>query len=204
MRTESDTESSWVPAALSNEGELRLLRQVAGGDRQAFQALYVGYHRRLARFLTRLTRQYDVAEEIINDTLWVVWCKAADFRGESQVSTWIMGIAYRRALKTLQRLQSVTRHASLATVDDEATGDTAETAVEATELHERIDRALAHLPVEQRMVIELTYFLGHSCEEIALIMECPVNTVKTRMFHARRKLRGLLPQSSSARNGGRA
>ncbi|HSE13344.1 MAG TPA: RNA polymerase sigma factor, partial [Rudaea sp.] len=56
-----------------------------------------------------------------------------------------------------------------------------------------LDRALATLPPEQRLVVELTYCLGHSCEEIATITDCPVNTVKTRMFHARRKLRELLP-----------
>src|SRR2546430_7460478 len=55
------------------------------------------YHRRLARFLTRLTSHFDVAEEIINDTFLIVWRKARDFRGDSQPSTWILGIAYRRA-----------------------------------------------------------------------------------------------------------
>jgi RNA polymerase sigma-70 factor (ECF subfamily) len=59
---------------------------------------------------------------------------------------------------------------------------------------EWIDLALAHLPTEQRLTIELAYVLGHSCEEIAAIANCPVNTVKTRLFHARRKLRDLLPR----------
>jgi RNA polymerase sigma-70 factor (ECF subfamily) len=60
------------------------------------------------------------------------------------------------------------------------------------EINEWLDVALQRLPLEQRMVIELAYHVGHSCEEIASIMECPVNTVKTRMFHARRKLKPLL------------
>src|SRR5581483_10767316 len=62
-----------------------------------FEELYNLYHRRLARFLTRLTRRYDIAEEVINDTFWIVWRKAGDFRGDSQPSTWILGIAYRKA-----------------------------------------------------------------------------------------------------------
>ena len=78
------------------------MHRIAHGDRAAFKELYLLYHRRLARFLTRLTTRYDVAEEVINDTFWVVWQRAADFRGASQVSTWIMGIAYRRGLKTLR------------------------------------------------------------------------------------------------------
>ncbi len=201
MWSEGDSIYAIGQAALSNDGELRLLRKVAAGDRQAFQSLYVSYHRRLARFLTRLTRQYDVAEEIINDTLWVVWCKAPDFRGESQVSTWIMGIAYRRALKTLGRLRSNARQTALAVADAEAVTNSV---ADAAELQEWIRHALEQLPLEQRMVLELTYFLGHSCEEIAEIMDCPVNTVKTRMFHARRKMRTLLPQSDGTCDGERA
>ena len=178
-------------AATANAAELRLLARVANGDRQAFQELYVGYHRRLARFLTRLTRGYPIAEEIINDTMYVVWCKAAGFRGQSQVSTWIMGIAYRRALKALKRESSAAHVPALpGAPDSQATDATQRT----EELHDWIGCALDDLPAEQRMVVELTYYVGLSCQEIATIMECPVNTVKTRMFHARRKLRTTLPQ----------
>jgi len=198
MAGESDAEAREPAAPPSNEREAQLLRLVANGDRQAFRTLYVGYHPRLARFLTRLTRRFDIAEEIINDTLWVVWCKAGEFRGDSQVSTWIMGIAYRRALKTLKRLQSMAPAPDLpldgmafATDEPQRTD----------ELHEWLDRALLQLPPEQRLVLELTYYLGHSCAEIAAIMDCPVNTVKTRMFHARRKLRVLLPQLEGTRPG---
>ena len=74
-----------------------------GGDRAAFKELYLIYHRRLARFLMRMTSRHDLIEEVINDTLWTVWLKAGDFRGDSLVSTWIVGITYRRALKALRR-----------------------------------------------------------------------------------------------------
>src|SRR5215469_9860381 len=77
--------------------EVDLVARVAEGDRKAFEELYYLYHRRLARFLTRLTKRYDVAEEVVNDTFWVVWRKAKTFRGDSQPSTWILGIAYRKA-----------------------------------------------------------------------------------------------------------
>jgi RNA polymerase sigma-70 factor (ECF subfamily) len=201
MSAEDDADARLPAAPSSNERETQLLRLVANGDRQAFQALYVGYHPRLARFLTRLTHRFDVAEEIINDTLWVVWCKAGEFRGDSQVSTWIMGIAYRRALKTLKRLQS-TAPAPELPLDGPALAT--EEPQRTDELHEWLDRALLHLPPEQRLVLELAYYLGHSCAEIATIMDCPVNTVKTRMFHARRKLRILLPQLEGNLPGARA
>src|SRR3979490_3454412 len=77
--------------------EVDLMARIADGDRKAFEELYNLYHRRMARFLTRLTHRYEVAEEVINDTFWVVWRKARDFRGDSQPSTWILGIAYRKA-----------------------------------------------------------------------------------------------------------
>lgn len=183
-----------VVAPQGDAHECGLLRRTAARDRDAFAALYLIYFQRLARFLTRLTRHPDVAEEIINDTMWVVWQHAADFRGSSRVSTWVMGIAYRRALKTFRRasLQVVTVELGEA---DEGRSD-AGAEVDGTDRDELVARALAALPVEQRLVVEFTYYFGHSCAEIAEIMDCPVNTVKSRMFHARRKLRTLLPELS--------
>jgi RNA polymerase sigma-70 factor (ECF subfamily) len=185
-----------MPAPLSHQqqqqrddSDRKLLTRVAAGDREAFREIYIAYHRRLARFLTRLTRRYDVAEEIINDALYVVWKRAGDFRGESRVSTWIMGIAYRRALKTLtsrgqQQFVAAPLDSQPLLAPDE---------LGAAETSEWILLGMERLPVEQRMVIEFAYGYGHSCEEIAQIMDCPVNTVKTRLFHARAKLRAILP-----------
>jgi RNA polymerase sigma-70 factor (ECF subfamily) len=173
--------------ASSNERELELLRLVVLHDRAAFKELYLIYHRRLARFLMRITPQHELIEEVINDTLWTVWQKAASFRGASRVSTWIVGIAYRRALKALRRNGNVMN----TSIDDAAL-----VATEPVLDDERqwLQQALNELPLEQRMVLELAYLLGHSCEEIAEIMQCPTNTVKTRMFHAREKMRRSLPR----------
>src|SRR6201998_1232013 len=82
--------------------EVELIARIGDGDRRAFEELYNLYHRRMARFLTRLTHRYDLAEEVINDTFWVVWRKARTFRGDSQPSTWILGIAYRKARNALR------------------------------------------------------------------------------------------------------
>jgi len=189
--------------------ETDLIRRIAEGDRKAFEELYYLYHRRLARFLTRLTRRYDIAEEVVNDTFWVVWRKAKTFRGDSQPSTWILGIAYRKArnaFRTSARLAEKNLQAELLPPTDEEPAGT-------EELRDWLTRALAELPVEQRLAVELCYELGYSCEEISKIMDCPVNTVKTRLFHARAKLQRLLPQlatpvggsaDGSAREGGAA
>jgi RNA polymerase sigma-70 factor, ECF subfamily len=175
-----------VVGSSSDEHECELLARIAARDGAAMKELYLLYHRRLARFLMRLTSRYDLAEEIINDTFWVVWQHAGDFRGASRVSTWILGIAYRRGLKTL-------KSAGPLPFESDSDPDAAfHEPSRQTELNAWLDVALARLPLEQRAVIELAYHVGHSCEEIAAITQCPVNTVKTRMFHARRKLRTLL------------
>ncbi|MGA2776211.1 MAG: sigma-70 family RNA polymerase sigma factor [Steroidobacteraceae bacterium] len=181
------------PGNAGNELERDLLRRISGGDRDAFRELYLRYHRRLARFLTRLLHRYADAEEIINDTLWIVWQRAGEFRDASRVSTWIMGIAYRRALNMIRSATTHERAMALQIADSEATVSDSAQALEERQL---LDASLAQLPLEQRLVLEFTYYLDHSCEEIAQIMDCPVNTVKTRMFNARRKLRTILASSA--------
>jgi RNA polymerase sigma-70 factor, ECF subfamily len=174
-----------APAGPSAEARERaLLAAVAARDGAALRELYHTYHRRLARFLMRVTSRYELAEEIINDTFCVVWMRAGDFRGASKVSTWIFGIAYRRALKSLRSLHAVDGGGE----HQEASEDPGAH----FELSDWLATALEQLPVDQRVVLELAYHAGHSCEEISSITDCPVNTVKTRMFHARRKLRSLL------------
>ena len=189
------------PASDADEAERALLRRISVGDRDAFRDLYLRYHRRLARFLARLTRGREDAEEVINDTLWIVWQRAGDFRGASRVSTWIMGIAYRRALKLIRRAATHARAMVLEQSDGELV---TEDSVEATSNRQLVEQGLGQLPLEQRLVLEFTYYLDHSCEEIAEIMECPVNTVKTRMFHARRKLRTILSEDAAGAGDSRA
>lgn len=165
-----------------------LLRAVARGDRRALEALYLGYHRRLARFLSRITPRYENVEEIINDTFMIVWQHAKEFRGASRVSTWIIGIAYRVALKSLRRNYGPPR----AQAGDHLPEQSVEP-MEQAELRDWIACGLSRLPYEQRLTMELAYNLGHSIEEIAEITDCPIGTVKARMFHAREKLRQYLP-----------
>jgi RNA polymerase sigma-70 factor, ECF subfamily len=176
--------------AASVAREVDLVARVAEGDRKAFEELYHLYHRRMARFLTRLTRRYDLAEEVINDTFWTVWRKAHTFRGDSQPSTWILGIAYRKARNAFRASARLAEK----NLQSHELPLTTEEPAGAEELRDWLGCALAELPVEQRLAVELCYELGHSCEEIAAIMGCPVNTVKTRLFHARAKLQKLLPQ----------
>ena len=176
---------------LQDSNEPALLKLVARGDRCAFETLYLHYHRRLTRFLMRIAPRYDFAEEVINDTFWIVWQQAGQFRGASRVSTWIMGIAYRRAMQALRAARAGSHSdIDVALAADHAHDEPTQTA----ETQDWIAQGLQLLPTEQRMTMELAYYLGHSCDEIGQIMECPVTTVKARMFHAREKLRQSLPQ----------
>lgn len=170
--------------------ELALLAGVQRGRRADFDALYRLYHPRLWRFLSHMLRQGDLIEEALNDTLLVVWQRADGFDGRSKLSTWIFGIAYRKALKALSRL------------DLPADGDDAEEPVDPgpgpeqqlglAQLRGRLGAALAELSPEHRAVVELCYFHDMAYGEIAEVVGCPQETVKTRMFYARRRLRLLL------------
>lgn len=166
-----------------------LLQRMAAGDRDALAVLYRAYHGRLCRFLSRLTRRPDIIEEVINDCFWVAWQKAAGFRGDSLVSTWIMGIAYRCGLKAIRQ------HGDEPVEDDPARDERghAHDPGEDRELRDWLHQGMKRLSVDQRVVVELVYGVGHSLDDVATIMQCPVGTVKARLFHARVKLRNVLP-----------
>ncbi|BDU19115.1 sigma-70 family RNA polymerase sigma factor [Dyella sp. GSA-30] len=166
-----------------------LLQRMSAGDRTALSVLYRSYHGRLCRFLSRLTRRPDVIEEVINDCFWIAWQKAGNFHGDSRVSTWIMGIAYRCGLKALRQ------HGDEPVDDDAIPEDRtpAHDPGEDRELRDWLGKGLDRLSVDQRVVIELVYGVGHSLDDVAVIMQCPVGTVKARLFHARVKLRNVLP-----------
>lgn len=183
-----------APASAAREVEL--IARIGAGDRRALEELYNLYHRRMARFLTRLTHRYDLAEEIINDTFWVVWRKAGDFRGDSQPSTWIFGIAYRKARNAFRSVSRLAAQTSLEALSAPLCSEPYGT----EELRDWLQQALSQLPPEQRLAVQLCYELGYSCEEIAAITSCPVNTVKTRLFHARGKLQKLLPRLAGEEN----
>ena len=172
----------------SRESDSELLIAIAAGNRRALEELYLGYQRRLARFLWRFTQCYENIEEIINDTFMVVWRNANDFRRASQVSSWIFGIAHRTALKLIRRQKSHSAARSLEECQEQSVDPGLETEVQDWVMH-----GLNRLPDEQRLALELACHMGHSLMEIAEITGAPIGTVKARMFHARQKLRQHLP-----------
>ena len=173
----------------SDAVDAALIDRVARHDLVAFEALYRAYHPRLERFLARMTARAGVIDEVINDTMLVVWNRARAYNGQSKVSTWIFAVAYRKTLKALQREGLAADAPGEEEADFQAGPEQRAVAQETRSL---LAQALGALSFEQRAVLNLTYFHGMGYGEIAQIVECPVDTVKTRMFHARRRLRAIL------------
>jgi RNA polymerase sigma-70 factor (ECF subfamily) len=173
----------------ADNDDLGSLLRIAAGDRQSLSSLYLKYHRRLSRFLGRVTYCEEAIEEAINDTFLIVWQKACEFRGEALVSTWIMGIAYRTALKSLRRTGQALWEKTAPGGDLSVTSP-----FDDHEVFDWVAKGLVLLPIDQRLTLELAYWMGYSQEEIAEIMECPVSTIKARMFRARVTLRSTLPK----------
>jgi RNA polymerase sigma factor (sigma-70 family) len=170
--------------------ERELLERVKAHDVDAFERLYRMYQPRLARFLINLVRRPQLVEEVLDDTMMVVWQTAASFRGTSKLSTWVFAIAYRKALKARARWPDPVEDAER---DTRASNDPApDSELEQSRIRSALVSAMAKLSPEQRAVVDLTYFHGLGYREIAEILSCPVDTVKTRMFHARRRLKQTL------------
>lgn len=151
--------------------------------------LYEMYVARLARFLQRITQDAALIDELTNDVMLTVWQKAGEFRGDSAVSTWILGIAYKRGLDAVRRKR---RYRELI---ESAPSPTAPTGIGDMVADRDLDRLLNELSIEQRAVAELTFHFGYSYPEIAEILDIPVNTVKTRMFYARKTLQEFLSKA---------
>jgi len=170
--------------------EVGLLGRVAAGDQLAFEALYRVYFPRLSRFVGRMTRNPPLIEEIVNDTMLVVWQKAASFDGSCKPSTWIFAIAYRKTLKGLKASDEPVE--SDAALYEDESGNQPEQMLSRQQLQQSVADALDALPAAQRAVMVLTYYHEMAYNDIAEVVDCPLNTVKTRMFHARHRLKDLL------------
>jgi RNA polymerase sigma-70 factor (ECF subfamily) len=189
MLQTAGTNSTERPVRSAAAEDVRLMARVALEDVRAFETVYRRYYPRLARFLRGMLRQQALVDEVLDDTMLVAWRKAHTWDAASQLSTWLFAIAYRQALKAVRR-DSPARE-----LEDEPVAPTSsepDGELEQSQLQRRLAIALGALTPEHRAVVELTYYQGYSCREIADIVGCPVATVKTRMFYARQRLRGLL------------
>ena len=197
-RCDADADKS-LPLRRTDAEEVILLQRIAdNGDTRALEALYKTYRPRLAGFLRRVTDDQELISESVNEVMYRVWKHAGQFSGGAKVSSWIFSIAYRECRRIVDKEK---KHANIADVMA-ADADLQDVATDrsAADDRELIQAALMQLPPEQRLAIEMSYFLGKSVRDIAEIANCPENTVKTRMHHARRKLRELIPALTGTDN----
>ena len=152
--------------------------------------MYRAYHPRLTRFLVNLIRRPQIVQEVLNDTMMVVWTRPDSFHGASRLSTWIFAIAYRKALSAMRRQDVPVEDVG---AENRATDDDGpERRLGDGQVRVLLRIAMEELSADHRAVVDLTYFHDMGYREIAEIMACPVDTVKTRMFHARRRLKRML------------
>jgi RNA polymerase sigma-70 factor (ECF subfamily) len=192
----------------SRRGELRsghgtsdeaLISAIAAGDRDAMHVLYVRHNVRVYRFVLRLTNDSSLAEDLVSEVFIDVWRGARGFKAKSQVSTWLLAIARNKALSAMRaRLDDQLDDEMAASIVDPA--DDAETTANKRDRSALVERCLSKLSPLHREVLDLVYYHEKSVDEVAQIIGAPANTVKTRMFYARKRMENLLEAVGLDRN----
>jgi RNA polymerase sigma-70 factor, ECF subfamily len=191
----NDTTRASAPSAeiyaFDGQADASLIKAIAAGNRSAMRTFYLRHNVRVFRFISRLVADRALAEDLVSDVFIDVWSKAGNFEGRSQVSTWLLAIARFKALSAIQRHREVLGdEPAMELVEDSA--DTPEETVLKDDRTAQLRRCLAQMSREHREVIDLVYYHEKSVEEVAEIIQLPKNTVKTRMFYARKRLAQLL------------
>lgn len=183
-----------VPKTVSDEA---LLAFIAAGDKNAMRTLFARHSTRVFRFLLRIVENTATAEDLVSETFIEVWRQAGRFEGRSKGSTWLLGVARHKALSSLrQRRFDRLDGDAVALVPDPSDGPEADA--------ERQSRAatlrdcLRQLPPAQRELLDLIYYHEQSVADVAQIVGVPENTVKTRVFYARKRLAEVMAERGIA------
>jgi RNA polymerase sigma-70 factor, ECF subfamily len=191
--TGSPVPKSATRMGLVATGDEALIAAIAAGDRAAMRILYNRHRVRVFRFAVRLVDDVTSAEDVVSETFFEVWRQADRFEGRSSVSTWIMSIARFKALSVRRRRLEIELDDKVAeTVADQHSSP--EQILLETDRCAQLRACLSQLSPDHREIIDLVYYHDKTIEEVAEIVGVPKNTVKTRMFYARRRLAQLLAQ----------
>jgi len=179
---------------MDNDEVLRLLSRIERADEGAFRELYRAFSRKLYAYVLRQLGDAAQAEEIVADTLYEVWRAPARFRGDSQFSTWLIGIARNKVLMAFRSRKPDARHEDIDDMAEIVAGDepSAFDILAQRQRREGVRACMDKLSDEHRECVHLVFYEGLSLAEIASLQACPENTVKTRLFHARQKLKNCL------------
>ncbi len=192
------TKTPPAPAPTAADTDLMLVERTVAGDQKAFELLVLKYQRRIERLIGRMVRDVDLVEDIAQETFIRAYRALAQFRGEAQFYTWLYRIAVntaKKALGDLKRDPLVSESAlrgggeeedETSAVENElTTAETPETVLAAKEIATAVNSAMEALPEELRQAVTLREIEGLSYEEIAEVMNCPIGTVRSRIFRAR-------------------
>jgi RNA polymerase sigma-70 factor, ECF subfamily len=169
----------------------RLIARIAGRDQAAFRVLVQRHQLYVYRFLLRIVRNEAVAEELANEVFMEVWRNARRFEGNSAPKTWVLSIAHHRAISALRKRREEPWNEELAhAIAEDA--DNPEVAAQKRDKSAVIRRCMNALSAEHREIVDLVYYHELSIAEAAAVVGIPENTVKTRMFYARKRLSELL------------
>jgi RNA polymerase sigma-70 factor (ECF subfamily) len=170
-----------------------LIQNIAAGDKRAMQLLFSRHNVKVYRFILRMVGREAVAEDLLNEVFLDVWRQAAKFEGRSKVSTWMMAIARFKALSALrQRQDGELDEDAVAAIED--TSDNPEETLVKQQRATLMRQCMDQLSAAHREIIDLVYYHEKSVEEVSQILGVPQNTVKTRMFYARKRLAELLKE----------
>jgi RNA polymerase sigma-70 factor, ECF subfamily len=195
--------------------DLMLVERTVAGDQKAYELLVLKYQRRIERLIGRMVRDTDLVEDIAQETFIRAYRALAQFRGEAQFYTWLYRIAVNTAKKALVDLKRdpLVSETALRGGDDEdetstvenelTTAETPETVLAAKEIAAAVNSAMEALPDELRQAVSLREIEGLSYEDIAEVMNCPIGTVRSRIFRAREaisaRIKPLLENQSGKR-----
>lgn len=179
---------------MDNDRVRELLERVGREDQAAFRELYKAFSRRVFAYVLNMVKDHGRAEEILVDTMYEVWRAPARFRGDSQFGTWLIGIARNKALMVFRSRRPDEQHDDLDDIAETEAADTPDgfAQLAAKQRSAGVQVCMGKLSDEHRECMHLVFFEGLSLAEVAAVQGCPENTVKTRLFHARQKIRNCL------------
>jgi len=179
---------------MDNQRVAELLGKIARQDQAAFQELYKAFSRKVFAYLLNQLKDHVRAEEVLVDTMYEVWRNPTRFRGDSQFSTWLIGIARNKALMTFRSRRADEDHDELDDVAETVASDAPDGFAVAAQRQrqEGVQHCMQKLSDEHRECLHLVFYEGCALAEIAQLQQVPENTVKTRLFHARQKIKQCL------------
>jgi RNA polymerase sigma-70 factor (ECF subfamily) len=192
--TQSNASTKFNTAAPSEGSDHALIQSIADGGKRSFKMLYVRHHVRVFRFVMRLAGNESTAEEAVNEVFLEAWRHASEFKGNSQVATWLAAIARFKTISECRRRSEVQLDETVAAVIVDP-ADTPSISMEKQERSDVLQQCLAKLTPIHREVINLIYYQEKKIEEVAQFTGAPISTIKTRMHYARNRMAELLAEA---------